>query len=128
MIWAALGILLWSIFGGGDSEPGLAVFEAVEERLSGQVREDVRRKAALAVLAEMKSTRAALVKKVEALGVRFHETYASHAASRADIEKIFSEIEAARLESWKAQVDARFRLKASLTRQEWDAVFSAARR
>jgi hypothetical protein len=127
MIWAALGVLFASLLLGGGSDPGVAHIDAIESRVSTHVKDDVRRKAAVEVLAGMRTAREKLMEKIEDLASGFQEKYSAHGTSRAEIEGLLDGIDQVRSATWKAQVESRTKLKGSLTRDEWALVFPAPR-
>ncbi len=122
LIGAALVGLYFMIFGGGG-DPAGKVFDTIEDRLADHVKDKARRKTAGGVLDEMRKTREGTFGKVEGLALRLSKAHAGHATPRAETEKILEELDAVRRESWAKQVDARFKLKGTLTREEWSALF-----
>lgn len=126
LIGAALVGLYMLLFGGG-SDPAAKVFAGVEDRIGDHVKDKARRKAAGAVVDEMRKTREGVFGKVEDLSARLSKAHAGHATPRAETEQILRELEAVRKESWATQLDARFKLRDALTREEWAQVFPASR-
>ncbi len=106
----------------------VTLFERLEARMEEHVKDKARRKAAGKVFAEMRETREGLLKNFKGLTERLSKAHAGHTTPRADVEKILGEADAARTESWSKQIEARFKLRDTLTREEWAQVFPASPR
>jgi hypothetical protein len=123
LIGATVAALYFMIFGGGDGDPASRVFDRIDGRIGEHVKEKARRKAAEAVLEEMRATREGVLGKVEELAERLSAAHAAHATPRAETEEILDELEAVRRDAWTKQVDARFKLRETLSREEWGKIF-----
>src|SRR5262249_38550911 len=110
------------------NDPVAMSLDRVADRVDEAVKDGSRQKAALAVIDAMREIREETLGKAEEFAGRLSKANAAHDAPRADIESVLTELDAARAVSWQKQLDARFKLRESLTREEWQAVFGNGRR
>jgi hypothetical protein len=128
MLIAASLVALYFLFFSGTKDPAEKIFDRVESRIKEHVKDKERRKEAEAVLGEMRKTREGVFAKIEVLSGKLSKAHAGHETPRADTEKILDELDALRRESWAKQLDARFKLRDTLTRDEWAQVFPAPKK
>jgi hypothetical protein len=128
MLIGAAAIWLYSTFFGGPSDPAGKVFDGVEDRIGEHVKDKAKRKAAGTVLDGMRKTREGVFDKVEGLAERLAKAHSGHATPRAETEKLLEELDGIRKEAWSKQLDARFKLRETMSRDEWARVFPAPRR
>ena len=126
LIGAALVGVYMMLFG-GSGDPAGKVLDRMENRIGEVVRDTTRRTGALAVVGELRTTRQGTFKSIESLSERLSKSHANHVAPRLETEKLLEELDPIWNEALKKQLDARFKLREILTRDEWAQVFPAPR-
>jgi hypothetical protein len=123
MIWALLGALIAATVVGGAAAAGnVEVRFPAHDRLEEVIEDETRREQADEIMTEAEQTFAENAASQLRTLQRIREISADRSTTRAEIEGVFEdEVEHNRAEQF---IDLRFRLKNTMTREEWEAVFS----
>ena len=127
MFWA---FMYWYFLGGGAAgiSAGVLTPGAVEElsdRVAIVVEDSVRADAARSTLADLKKNAVAFEKTFAASGKAVKRSYRDHGADRAEIEAVLEQLNRDWERGQERALDLRFELREQLTREEWNALYSA---
>jgi hypothetical protein len=122
MIWALLGALIAAaVIGGSGGGDMVEVRLPVRDRIEETIEDETRREEVDAILTEAEEQLTADVESQVRTMQRLREISADRSTSRADIEAAFEDEE--RHNYAERFIDLRFRLKNTLTREEWESLF-----
>ena len=129
MIWAILG---WLLFGGSGGVYGASALMLTEEgneeligAISAIVSQDDRRQSAIQPLTELQADIRNFEKLFKNSGEKLNKLYQSHDSMSHEASAILDELNKSWEEGQARALDARFKLRDSLTEQEWDSLFGA---
>jgi len=127
VFWA---FMYWYFLGGGAAgiSAGVLTPGAVEElsdRVAIVVEDPVRADAARSTLADLKKNAVAFEKTFAASGKAVKRSYRDHGADRAEIEAVLEQLNRDWERGQERALDLRFELREQLTREEWNALYSA---
>ena len=129
MIWAILGWLLFSGSGSVYGASALMLTEDGNEELIGAisaiVSQDDRRQSAIQPLTELQADIRSFEKLFKNSGEKLNKLYQSHDSMSHEASAILDELNKSWEEGQARALDARFKLRDSLTEQEWDSLFGA---
>ncbi len=123
MIWVLLGTLIAGLVVGGGLAGGDSVRFPAHDRIEDVVDDETRREEADAILDEAEANLARTISEQLAATERLGEISGDRNTSRADIEAMVGDLE--RNNQAQLFIDLRFRLKNTLTRDEWEELFPA---
>ena len=127
MFWA---FMYWYFLGGGAAGINAGALtpmavEALSDRVAIVVEDPVRADAARSTLADLKKNAVAFEKTFAASGKAVKRSYRDHGADRAEIEAVLEQLNRDWERGQERALDLRFELREQLTREEWNALYSA---
>ncbi len=123
MIWIALAALIRTLFFGGAITP--KALNVVADRISVEVKDAARKKAAQEVVKEMINSRKEQRDHAAPLVRDLTATLARHDSNAAGLDGVFLRLDQLGRDADEDALRLRDKLRGVLTREEWIAVFNA---
>jgi hypothetical protein len=116
-----------SLLGGdpANSVEALAEVQRAQQRVKAVVRDDVRRDAAVAILDEIAEANVRRVERTWTVVRRFVSEHAEASSTTEDFTPVINDVRGVYAEAAHTILDARFRLRDVVTREEWAVLFPA---
>ncbi len=104
--------------------PGDPTPATVEHRITAHVSDDKRREQALTAYKQIVVERRGYDEALQRRGAEIAQVVRNQRAPRQAFEQLFGSFDADRVVATRRMLDARLRLRAALTADEWQAVFA----
>ncbi len=126
MIW---GLIIWYFLAGPGAVSGAMVTSAdvadLETRVEAVVADPDRRENATRILKELRKLLKRYEKTYASSGRQLNKIYRDHSENRAAALAILDDVNALWIEGQQRALDARFALRAQLTKDEWETLYGA---
>ena len=122
-----VALLAAYLLGGGGVSGGILTVPAVKQmqaNVATHVADTDRAEAAKAELADLKAEVKAFEKRFGKSGKQLGKIFKDHGAGAAEMQEALDELNGDWVDAQVAALEIRARLKAQLTREEWEAVFA----